>query len=123
MINNKFAIFEPIILPTAILPSFFLAAAIETVNSGNDVPIAIALIPTIVLGTLKKFAKKTKLDNSPWLSDGDYFDTPKLFKILLDLIYSGNEKSAWEFLDMTWPKTKLGKEQFKKDFLDNYNKS
>ncbi len=31
---------------------------------------------------------------------------------MLDLIYSGNAKSAWEFLDMGWPKDAPGKERF-----------
>jgi len=71
---------------------------------------------------LRGMAKWTILDNSPWISGGDYFDNPELFQIMLDLIYSGNIASAWAYLDMTWPETKPGKDQFKKDFLKQLSK-
>lgn len=48
---------------------------------------------------------------------------PSLWKEMLDLIYSGNAKQAWQFFDMAWPKDKKGKEQFRLDFKDQLAKS
>lgn len=34
----------------------------------------------------------------------------------INLIYSGHEASAWQFLDMVWPRNKRGKAIFIRDF-------
>lgn len=49
--------------------------------------------------------------------------SPLLWGYMLDLIYSGNEKSAWEFLDLAWPKSEQKKAEFKKDFQEQLKKS
>ncbi len=69
--------------------------------------------------TLKSKAAHIKLSNKPWDSeDGDFFEDPNLFEEMLELIFTGNMKTAWRLVDMAWPATKPGKEQFKKDFLN-----
>ena len=35
---------------------------------------------------------------------------------MLELIYTGNEELAWQFLDLVWPPEKQGKELFIRDF-------
>jgi hypothetical protein len=35
---------------------------------------------------------------------------------MLDLIYTGNEELAWQFLDLVWPPQKQGKALFIRDF-------
>ena len=42
---------------------------------------------------------------------------------MLDLIYTGHEELAWQYLDMVWPTRKLGKEIFIKDFKDQLAQS
>ncbi|MBM3255881.1 MAG: hypothetical protein FJZ04_00195 [Candidatus Moranbacteria bacterium] len=50
------------------------------------------------------------------------FPSP-LWGYMLDLAYSGNKKSAWEFFDLAWPKSEREKTQFKKDFQAQLRKS
>lgn len=50
------------------------------------------------------------------------FPSP-MWGYILDLIYSGNEKSAWEFFDLAWPKSKQGKDDFQKEFQNQLEKS
>jgi len=50
------------------------------------------------------------------------FPSP-MWGYMLDLIYSGNEKSAWEFLDLAWPKNGQDKNDFKKEFQNQLEKS
>jgi hypothetical protein len=35
---------------------------------------------------------------------------------MLDLIYTGNEQTAWQYFEMVWPPKRQGKELFLKDF-------
>jgi len=35
---------------------------------------------------------------------------------MLDLIYSGNEVTAWQYFDQVWPEAKQGKERFRAEF-------
>jgi hypothetical protein len=42
---------------------------------------------------------------------------------MLEMIYSGNETAAWQYFDLAWDKRKPGKELFKKDFLEQLDKS
>jgi hypothetical protein len=44
--------------------------------------------------------------------------TPAFWGTMLDLIYSGNEAKAWQYLDWVWPSNKPGKEAFLSDFKD-----
>lgn len=59
---------------------------------------------------------------------------PAVWSTMLDLIYTGNSKFAWKFLDMYWPdgenasygfdgEKDLSKSQFKKEFLDQLSSS
>jgi hypothetical protein len=45
---------------------------------------------------------------------------PSLWAEMLDLIYSGNMKSAWQFLDLAWPADHPYKEQFLRDFKEKF---
>ena len=52
------------------------------------------------------------------------FSAPSvLWGEMLDLIYSGNMKSAWELLDLSWPTDKPGKSKFRKAFLKQLSSS
>ncbi|RMH35667.1 MAG: hypothetical protein D6687_00205 [Acidobacteria bacterium] len=42
---------------------------------------------------------------------------------MLDLIYSGHEELAWQYLDLVWPAQKQGKAIFQKDFMEQLSKS
>ena len=42
---------------------------------------------------------------------------------MIDLMYSGNEKSAWQYFDLVWDSRKPGKEKFKEDFINKLNNS
>lgn len=42
---------------------------------------------------------------------------------MLELMYSGNEASAWVYFDRVWPDDVPGKAEFKKDFLDELERS
>ena len=57
-ISKILAMFEPTILPIAICPLPKRAAAMETLNSGRDVPMAIKISPITSLGILNISAKR-----------------------------------------------------------------
>jgi hypothetical protein len=42
---------------------------------------------------------------------------------MLDLIYTGREGLAWQYLDLVWPSQKKGKAIFVKDFKEQLSKS
>ncbi len=42
---------------------------------------------------------------------------------MLDLLYSGNEQLAWQYLDLAWPVRKPGKATFRADFERQLSKS
>lgn len=42
---------------------------------------------------------------------------------MLDLIYTGNEELAWQFLDLVWPPQKQGKTLFIRDFKKQLSES
>ncbi len=75
--------------------------------------------------TLKAKAKEIEKAFSEVVSDpGHAFSAPSvLWGEMLDLIYSGNMKSAWELLDLSWPTDKPGKSKFKKAFLKQLSTS
>ncbi len=52
---------------------------------------------------------------STWIEEGP---SPPLWSAMLDLIYSGNAKSAWLLFDMAWPKKAEGKDVFLKEFRE-----
>lgn len=72
--------------------------------------------------TRKELAKKARdiLALAPWTSDNP---PPDLWGYMLDLIYSGNEQSAWDFFDQAWPASIPGKEEFLKDFRKHLSTS
>jgi len=49
--------------------------------------------------------------------------SPQLWCEMLDLIYSGNAKLAWKFLDLAWPPGRPGKKKFRKEFRKRLTKS
>ncbi len=53
-----------------------------------------------------------------WGNDEDYPLDQRLWKIMLDLIYTGNVDQAREFTDMAWPQTFPGKKEFLFEFFD-----
>jgi hypothetical protein len=59
--------------------------------------------------------KKVKeiLALAPWTIENP---PPDLWGYMLDLIYSGNERTAWDFFDQAWPASIPGKKEFMKDF-------
>jgi len=50
-------------------------------------------------------------------SNGDAFIPPETWAYMLNFIYSGHPDEAFNFLDSVWPKNKLGKNVFIRDFL------
>lgn len=48
---------------------------------------------------------------------------PPFWDVMLDLIFTGNEDLAWQFLDLVWPPQKQGKAIFIKDFKNQLLKS
>jgi hypothetical protein len=48
---------------------------------------------------------------------------PDVHRYMLDLIYSGNAQSAWDFLDLSWPKDNPGKDEFRQSFLEKVKQS
>jgi hypothetical protein len=70
-----------------------------------------------------------------WLGSGraisnhdEFVIVPEVWKHMLELIYTGNSKQAWEFLELVWPEGKLcndleyGKKITKKEFLRQFLK-
>ncbi len=52
-----------------------------------------------------------------------YSSASDLWGVMLDLIYTGHAKLAWQFLDMAWPKDLPGKEGFLNDFRAHLSES
>jgi hypothetical protein len=68
---------------------------------------------------LNRMAKKFKHKfGSPENNDPEntWSAPPELGGKMLDLIYSGNTKSAWKLLDLSWPAGKSGKNEFLREF-------
>lgn len=53
-------------------------------------------------------------DHAPWTEGSD--PPVALWGAMLDLIYGGNAKLAWTFLDDAWPAARPGKEKFLQEF-------
>ena len=75
--------------------------------------------------TLKAKAKEIEKAFGEVVSDHDQaFSAPSvLWGEMLDIIYSGNMKSAWELLDLSWPTDKPGKSKFRKAFFKQLSTS
>lgn len=81
--------------------------------------------PAPTLAAIKRKAAKAKkdMDLTPYLGveESNYLNA--FWGEMLDMIYSGNENSAWQYFDLVWDKRKPGKEKFKEDFLNHLNTS
>lgn len=73
-------------------------------------------IPQLNLKPYKGQENIDPLDYSPLYKDDASYSDGVFWSEMLDLIYSGNEELAWQFLDMVWPPQKQGKALFIKDF-------
>lgn len=85
--------------------------------------------PLVKLKTMAAKARKL-MNNKPYrgdefagLQDDGYIFEEAFWGVMLNLIYTGNEKQAWQFFDEVWPKTKPGKDIFVKDFKSALSKS
>ena len=76
---------------------------------------------TLLKQKAAKAKKEFNLEPYEGSENGDFLDA--FWGEMLDLMYSGNEKSAWEYLDLVWDPRKEGKERFKADFLKQLNQS
>jgi hypothetical protein len=67
-----------------------------------------------ILSGRKEKGKQDEIDEvyySAWIK-GDTIIPSETWSYMLELIYGGHYKLAWEFLDQAWPKDKPGKEEF-----------
>lgn len=77
------------------------------------------------LNKLQSMARdsRSKLNKLPYkgyefagmVDDGFIFEE-SFWGVMLDLIYTGNEELAWQYLDLVWRNDKPGKELFRSDF-------
>ena len=70
-------------------------------------------------------ANRAKISLSPYKGVDDPssgFDVI-FWDVMLDLIYTGHEEAAWQYLDLVWPAKKQGKAIFLSDFKDQLSKS
>lgn len=83
--------------------------------------------PAPALNTLKRMAQVARSELSLATYRGEENENSVLYKenvfpktvfwgTMLDLIYTGNEDLAWQFLDLVWDIRKQGKELFIRDF-------
>jgi len=70
---------------------------------------------------LERGAAVIRRDKKEW----ERFDRPPsyLWGTILDLIYEGNENSAWQFFDLAWPKDVGGKKKFAREFRAQLKRS
>lgn len=81
--------------------------------------------PASSLAVLKRKAAKAKKEMglTPYTgAENDGF-LEAFWGEMLDLMYSGNETTAWQYFDLVWDSRKPGKEKFKQDFLQKLNES
>lgn len=74
--------------------------------------------PTVDMKDLAAKAESIRTD-SKRLPAGSWPDAdlpPQLWGTMLDLIYSGHSKDAWQFLETVWPKQIRGRDTFRRDF-------
>lgn len=81
--------------------------------------------PAPSLNVLKQKAAKAKKEISlnPYKGEDSEDFMFAFWGEMLDLMYAGNEKTTWEYLDLVWDSRKEGKEKFKEDFLKRLNES
>lgn len=79
--------------------------------------------PAPSLAVLKRKAAKVKMDLEPYTDDENGYFLEAFWGEMLDLMYSGNERSAWQFFDLVWDSRKQGKEKFKQNFTKKLNES
>lgn len=74
---------------------------------------------------LKKKADEARkeMDLEPYTDEENSHFLNAFWGEMLDLMYQGNETSAWQYFDLVWDKRKPGKEKFKQDFLGKLNES
>lgn len=63
------------------------------------------------------------MDHPGLLSKDDLGDESPFWDVMIDLIYTGNEELAWQFLDLVWPPQKQGKALFIRDFKKQLSES
>jgi hypothetical protein len=71
----------------------------------------------------KAAAARKQINLNPYNGEEDDGFTDAFWGEMLDLLYAGNEKAAWQYFDMVWDARKPGKEKFKQDFLRRLNES
>jgi hypothetical protein len=78
--------------------------------------------PAASLTKLKRdaAAARANIDLNPYTSPEDNFNDWKepFWSEMLDLIYTGHEDLAWQYLELVWPAKKKGKEKFLSDFKE-----
>jgi hypothetical protein len=79
--------------------------------------------PTLAVLKKKAAAAKKELDLTPYEGEENSGFINAFWDEMLDLMYSGNETSAWQYFDLVWDSRKQGKEKFKQDFLKRLNES
>jgi hypothetical protein len=75
--------------------------------------------PAPSLAKLKEMAraKRTKISLKPYRGVKDSgIDEEVFWDVMLDLIYTGHEDLAWQYLDLVWPAQRKGKALFISDF-------
>lgn len=65
--------------------------------------------------SLKPF-KGDDNEDSVLYQEGFDYESSSFGDVMLDLIFTGNEELAWQFLDLVWPSQKQGKALFIRDF-------
>ena len=80
--------------------------------------------PSIAKLRDKARAKRAKLNLEPYRGAKNQSELEEVFwDEMLDLIYTGHEELAWQYLDLVWPGQKKGKALFIKDFKDTLSGS
>ena len=74
--------------------------------------------PAPSFATLRNNArpKRAAIDLEPYKNVNDSSFDVVFWDTMLDLIYTGHEELAWQYLDLVWPTRKPGKEIFIQDF-------
>jgi len=73
--------------------------------------------PSMAVLKRKAAAARKKISNAPYTDEFGQFDEA-FWGEMIDLIFTGHEKLAWDYYDMVWPKAKPGKEKFLADFKE-----
>jgi hypothetical protein len=82
--------------------------------------------PAPSLARLKEMAraKRAKISLKPYRGMKESGNDEEVFwDVMLDLIYTGHEDLAWQYLDLVWPAQRKGKELFIRDFKHTLSES